>query len=199
MPDPTWTEQYVAIMRAVMVSLQDDLRRAGPREVAVLGCGRGAETRWLATLLPGARVDAYDSDDDALAVTRQRLATRGIGNVTLHRADITDPTGVPARSYQLVVCFFTLHLLRSPADTLARWAGRASDDAVLVTADWQTTRPLPPIPEPWQQHRAERWAFTVPNPHHPTTTGVTLRRSRRHDRHCVASAAALRTYGGGRD
>lgn len=94
-------------------------RRAGVRALD-LGCGSGVNTRFLAE--NGFAVTGCDLSAVGLENTRQLLARAGL-TATLHRCS-ADDTGLPAASFDLLICIGVLSCV--PSD-VARGAVREAE------------------------------------------------------------------------
>ena len=106
-----------------------------PARIADLGCATGTLTLLLANA--GYAVDALDFSPAMVARARTKLA--GVPGVTITQADAFEP-GLPASSYQAVLCRHVLWAMPDPATALARWLDLLTPGGrlVLVEGSWST-------------------------------------------------------------
>lgn len=80
-----------------------------------LGCGPANQLGLVARLNPDVRFIGVDLSDKMLAKAERNLDTRGIGNVTLHRGDITELSAFQTASVDAVMSTVVLHHLPTEA------------------------------------------------------------------------------------
>lgn len=78
----------------------------GAGTIADVGCGYGTPTRAIAGLYPAAQVVGFDYHDASIAHARAASAREETSNVTFEVADAND---LPARGYDLITFFDSLH------------------------------------------------------------------------------------------
>lgn len=112
---------------------------------ADLGAGTGVFTRALAAILgPGSRVFAVDADERALASLRAPAS--GAVAVTVRRADVTAPLGLPPLDG--VVMANVLHFIPDAAAELALVAAQLAPGGRLVLVEYEGRRPSRWVPYP---------------------------------------------------
>ena len=109
-----------------------------------IGCGTGALTIPLAEAVgEHGRVVAVDISEPMLGAARQRIAERGLHNVTLHSADAQvfafEPAAFDLATSRMGVMFFA-----DPAEAFRNIKGALKPGARLVFACWA---PLAEIPD----------------------------------------------------
>lgn len=112
---------------------------------ADLGAGTGVFTWALAGILgAGSRVFAVDVDDRALAALR--APDSGAAAVTVRRADVTAPLGLPPLDG--VVMANVLHFIPDAAAELALVAAQLAPGGCLVLVEYEGRRPSRWVPHP---------------------------------------------------
>lgn len=76
-----------------------------------LGCGPATQLAMVARLNPDVHFIGIDLSDEMLAKAREHVTAEGLGNVTLHRGDITDLRDFPDGSADAVMSTVVLHHL----------------------------------------------------------------------------------------
>ena len=90
-------------------------------QVLDAGCGAGAVSiRSAQAVSPGGQVIGIDLADGMLRRTAAEAAGRGLGNVTVRRANASRPPFAPG-SFDAVLASPVLYLLPDPGATLRRW------------------------------------------------------------------------------
>ena len=90
-------------------------------QVLDIGCGAGAVTvRSARVVSPGGLVTGIDLSDGMLRRTAAEAAARGLGNVTVRRADASRPPFAPG-TFDAALASLVLYLLPEPAVALRRW------------------------------------------------------------------------------
>jgi SAM-dependent methyltransferase len=112
------------------------LALTGGENVLEIGCGTGALTLPLAAAVGGAgRVVAVDISEPMLGLARQRVAERGLGNVTLISGDAQvfafEPAHFDLATSRMGVMFFA-----DPAAAFANIRGAIKPGGRLVFACW---------------------------------------------------------------
>lgn len=123
------------VVRRAWRQLLRDALPAAPARVADLGCGTGSLTLLLAE--EGYRVDALDFSPAMVAQARTKLA--GVAGATVTEGDAYEP-GLPATTYDAVLCRHVLWAMPDPATALGRWLDllNPSGRLVLVEGSWST-------------------------------------------------------------
>ena len=92
-------------------------------QVLDIGCGAGAVTIQSARMVsPGGQVTGIDLSDAMLRRTAAEAAARGLGNVTVRRADASRPPFAPG-CFDAALASLVLYLLPDPAVALRHWLG----------------------------------------------------------------------------
>ncbi|WP_290813882.1 trans-aconitate 2-methyltransferase [Halovivax sp.] len=104
--------------------------RGVPDSVASFGCGPAACPIELATRYPETAVHGYDAAPSAIAEARERIADRGLENVTVAVDHLPEPN--VDRSFDLVYCYATLHYVDDVETALRELFARVADGGHLV-------------------------------------------------------------------
>jgi SAM-dependent methyltransferase len=89
-----------------------DTAYPGESRVLEAGCGVGAQTVTLAANSPKALITSVDISEKSISEARKAVDAAGLGNVTLHQADIFDLPYPPGSFDHVFVCFVLEHLVR---------------------------------------------------------------------------------------
>jgi len=115
-----------------------------------VGCGPGYAALDLAELVgPLGRVVAIDKSARFLEALGRMCQQRGLGNVTVHRADL-EAGEFPGVMADRVWCRWVLSFVKNPRDVLARMTAALRPGGVLVLHeyfDYSTWRGAPRCPE----------------------------------------------------
>jgi ubiquinone/menaquinone biosynthesis C-methylase UbiE len=126
-----------------------------PAHVADLGCGSGSLSVLLAE--EGYAVHGLDLSDRMLDVARAKADAAGV-DVPFTRGDASEP-GLPAGSFDVVLCRHVLWALPDPSGALARWVDLLGPGGrlVLIEGSWSTGAGLPArrTEELVREHRSE--------------------------------------------
>jgi ubiquinone/menaquinone biosynthesis C-methylase UbiE len=111
-----------------------------PREVADLGCGSGATSRWLAQRLPAARVTGLDRSARLIAAAERRAAEAGADDRVRFVVADAARTGLPEESFDLVFAATLLEHILEPAAIVAELARlcRPGGEVVVLAQDYET-------------------------------------------------------------
>jgi len=117
------------------------LQAEPPARVADLGCGGGWSSIALARAYPGARVDGFDIDAQAIAHARRHAAEAGVSErVAFQVSDAADPN-LDGR-YDLVMAFEALHDMPRPVQALQTMRRLAGDTGAVLVADEKVAETL---------------------------------------------------------
>jgi SAM-dependent methyltransferase len=133
--------EALALLRAAILSADGEVW-------ADLGAGGGTFTRALAALVGASgHVYAVDADERAVAgLQRWADSPRGRPAITVVRADITQPLGLPPLDG--VVMANVLHFVADQAGALARIAALLKPGGRLVLIEYEGRRANPWVPYP---------------------------------------------------
>lgn len=127
-------------------------RRAGigiGRSVIDVGAGPGFAAADLAEIVgPSGRVIALERSRRFLDALEDRVARLGLGNVTAHEQDVTEP--FPVAGADAAWCRWVLSFVADPERTVANVAAALRPGGVAVFheyADYGTWQMMPPDPE----------------------------------------------------
>ena len=95
--------------------LHHDTQYATGSRVLEAGCGVGAQTRILARRSPGAHFTSVDVSAQSLALAREAIQRKGLGNVEFKQADLFALPFPEANFDHVFVCFVLEHLRRPEA------------------------------------------------------------------------------------
>ena len=95
-----------------------------------VGCGTGTTALWHAPSV--SHVDAVDFSEAMIAIARQKAAAAGATNVRFEVSALEDLP--PHGAYDAVLAMSLLHLLRDPAEALARLATQLRPGGFLFTS-----------------------------------------------------------------
>ena len=110
------------------------LQAAPPARVADMGCGVGWSSIALARAYPNVVVDGYDVDEASIARARANAAEAGLADrVRFHLHDAAHPT--PARRYDLVTAFETVHDMARPVEALRHMRDLVIQGGAVIVAD----------------------------------------------------------------
>lgn len=104
--------------------------RGVPNATADVGCGPGHVAFHLAEQFPATTVVGYDAATSVLAENRRRADSEDVDNVRFERAVL--PAFDPDRSFDLVVCYATLHYIGEPEAALANLYDAVAPGGSLV-------------------------------------------------------------------
>ncbi|WP_442784869.1 class I SAM-dependent methyltransferase [Arthrobacter sp. CG_A4] len=153
-----------------------------PSSILVVGAGRGLEARYLAAKYPASRLVIVDSHPRTVDYLRDKVRSDpSLVHVEVHLVDATKAELLqPFSDAAVLISFFVLHLLQSPAETTAMW-NRVFPRALLVTADWKARGLVPKIDSSWSSEIRSEFRCQSTNPKHPETEAVVLRMSGRSE------------------
>lgn len=101
--------------------------------VADIGCGAGSAVCALAAAFPKSRFVGYDISRHALAIAREKAATRGLGNVEFVDAR---ETSIPQNhSYDFITTFDCIHDMTRPREMIRTIRDALADDGIWLLVD----------------------------------------------------------------
>lgn len=101
--------------------------------VADIGCGAGSAVCTLAEAFPNSTFTGYDISRHALAIAREKAATRRLGNVRF--VDAREELIPQDRSFAFVTTFDCIHDMTRPRDMIRTIRGALADDGVWLLVD----------------------------------------------------------------
>lgn len=110
-----------------------DLRQKGMR-VLIAGQGTGDATIFFAEQLRGteAEIVSIDLSTTSINICKERLAARGLTNVTVHHMSIMDVPTANLGQFDVIDCSGVLHHLADPAEGLKALASVLKDDGIIA-------------------------------------------------------------------
>ena len=118
-----------------------------------VGCGPGYASLDLAEALgPQGRVVAIDKSERFLAALECMDGERGLGNLTLYRADLEAGEFPQVRAHR-AWCRWVLSFVKNPREVLAAMTAALEPEGVIVLheyfdyASWRTSPPCPEVEE----------------------------------------------------
>jgi ubiquinone/menaquinone biosynthesis C-methylase UbiE len=116
--------------------LHDTVRYGRGRRVLEVGCGTGAQTVFLATNSPEARIVSIDHSPASLEQARQKVAAAGLRNVDFHLADLFNLPFADASFDDVFLCFVLEHLAEpKKALTALRRVLKRGGTATVIEGD----------------------------------------------------------------
>lgn len=101
--------------------------------VADIGCGAGSAVCTLAAAFPKSTFVGYDISHHALAIAREKAATRGLGNVRF--VDVREEPIPQSHSFSFVTTFDCIHDMTQPREIIRTIRGALADDGVWLLVD----------------------------------------------------------------
>lgn len=95
-----------------------------------VGCGTGRFSNELAHKVK--QIEAIDFSKKMIEVAKANTLGKGISNVTYTQATITD-TRLEPKKYDVIVCFYLLHLLDNPEEAMRRAKELLKPGGVLIS------------------------------------------------------------------
>jgi 2-polyprenyl-3-methyl-5-hydroxy-6-metoxy-1,4-benzoquinol methylase len=101
--------------------------------IADVACGAGWSTIALARAYPGALVEGFDIDDASIADARRNAAEAGVTDNT--RFEVSDGSGQPEHSYDLVMVLEAVHDMSAPVPLLRSLRRLVRPEATVLVVD----------------------------------------------------------------
>jgi len=101
--------------------------------VADVGCGAGSAVCTLAEAFPSSTFVGYDISRHALAIAREKAASRGLGNVRF--VDVRDEPIPQDGSFSFITTFDCIHDMTRPRDMIRTIRGALADEGVWLLVD----------------------------------------------------------------
>jgi ubiquinone/menaquinone biosynthesis C-methylase UbiE len=101
--------------------------------VADVGCGHGHSTVLMAKAFPNSRFFGFDVHEDSIAVAREVAEDAGVsGRVSF---EIAKAASYPARGYDLICFFDSLHDMGHPTDAMRHAAASLAPDGTVMLVE----------------------------------------------------------------
>lgn len=104
----------------------------GNEQVLDVACGTGNASIELARALPDGSVTGVDFSEGMLAVAREKVAVRGLSNITFRQMDMESLT-LPDKGFDAAVCAFGIFFIEDMPSQLKRIARKVRDQGKVLT------------------------------------------------------------------
>ncbi len=127
---------FLKTIKSIIRAAMPDKRKL---RVLDLACGRGGDLfKYLDTFGKDTFVNGVDIDAGAIAEAKRRVKSKGLSNITLSVADVSNPdldTSKWGEAYDVIVCNFAAHYFfrsREALDSFTRLLNRYSKEDTIV-------------------------------------------------------------------